>query len=151
VRAPTAAGTGRGRIGLSGEPVERLKRARKRKNGRGSFTHHAKKRRASSRAKRGSSDGVRRRRRLGRRSGRRGPKLQTLRDPGGGFPWTTSITWGIRSRPGKKRIRRRCTSPTASGDGEKQRRRRRWNWCLSACVGVLRVQRGVQELECEFK
>jgi hypothetical protein len=39
----------------------------------------------------GSSDGVRRRRRLGRRSGRRGPKLRTLHDPGGGFPWTTSI------------------------------------------------------------
>jgi hypothetical protein len=39
----------------------------------------------------GSSDGVRRRRRLGRRSGRRGPELQTLHDPGGGFPWTTSI------------------------------------------------------------
>jgi hypothetical protein len=37
----------------------------------------------------GSSDGVRRR--LGRRSGRRGPKLRTLHDPGGGFPWTTSI------------------------------------------------------------
>jgi hypothetical protein len=40
----------------------------------------------------GSSDGVRRRRRLGRRFGRRGPKLRTLHDPGGGFPSTTSIT-----------------------------------------------------------
>jgi hypothetical protein len=38
-----------------------------------------------------SSDGVRRRRRLGRRSGRRGPKLRTLHDSGGGFPWSTSI------------------------------------------------------------
>jgi hypothetical protein len=40
----------------------------------------------------GSSDGVRRRRRLGRRSRRRGPKLQASRDPGDGFPWTTSAT-----------------------------------------------------------
>jgi hypothetical protein len=40
----------------------------------------------------GSSDGVRRRRRLGRRSGRRGPKLRTLHDSVGGFPWTTSAT-----------------------------------------------------------
>jgi hypothetical protein len=40
----------------------------------------------------GSSDGVRRRQRLGRRSGRRGPKLRTLLDSGGGFPWSTSIT-----------------------------------------------------------
>jgi hypothetical protein len=27
----------------------------------------------------------------------------------------------------------------------------RWNWCSSACVSVLRVQRGVQELERKFK
>jgi hypothetical protein len=40
----------------------------------------------------GSKDGVRRRRRLGRRSGGRGPKLQALLDSGGGFPWSTSIT-----------------------------------------------------------
>jgi hypothetical protein len=40
----------------------------------------------------GSRDGVQRRRRLGRRSGRRGPKLRTLLDSGGGFPWSTSIT-----------------------------------------------------------
>jgi hypothetical protein len=40
----------------------------------------------------GSRDGVRRRRRLGRRSGGRGPKLQALLDSGGGFPWSTSIT-----------------------------------------------------------
>jgi hypothetical protein len=33
----------------------------------------------------------------------------------------------------------------------KQRRWRRGIWCSSACVGVLRVRRGVQELECEFK
>jgi hypothetical protein len=42
----------------------------------------------------GSSVGVRRRRRLRRRSGRRGPKLRTLHDSGGGFPWSTSITLG---------------------------------------------------------
>jgi hypothetical protein len=51
VRAPTAAGGGRGRTGLSGEPVERLKRTRKSKIGRGSFAHHARKRWASSQAK----------------------------------------------------------------------------------------------------
>jgi hypothetical protein len=27
------------------------------------------------------------------------------------------------------------------GGGKKQRRRRRWNWCSSACVGVLQRQR----------
>jgi hypothetical protein len=51
VRAPTAAGAGRGRIGLAGEPVGRLKRARKGKTGGENLAHHVKKRRASSRAK----------------------------------------------------------------------------------------------------
>jgi hypothetical protein len=32
-----------------------------------------------------------RRRWIRRRSGGRGPKLQALRDPGDGFPWTTSV------------------------------------------------------------
>jgi hypothetical protein len=51
-RAPTAAGAGRGRIGLAGEPAGRLKRARKEKYGRGNLVHHVTKRRASSRAER---------------------------------------------------------------------------------------------------
>jgi hypothetical protein len=51
VSAPTVAGAGRGRIGLAGEPVGRLKRAKKGKMGRGNLAHHVKKRRASSRVK----------------------------------------------------------------------------------------------------
>jgi hypothetical protein len=50
-RAPTAAGAGRGQIGLAGEPAGRLKRARKENTGGGNLAHHVTKRRASSRAK----------------------------------------------------------------------------------------------------
>jgi hypothetical protein len=50
-RASTATGARRGQIGLTSEPEERLKRARKGKTGGGNFSHHVKKRRAISRAK----------------------------------------------------------------------------------------------------
>jgi hypothetical protein len=50
--APTAAGAGRGRIGLAGEPAGRLKRAWKENTGGENLAHHVTKRRASSRAKR---------------------------------------------------------------------------------------------------
>jgi hypothetical protein len=52
---------------------------------------------------------------------------------------------------GKEKIGQRSTSPTASDGSERQRRRCRWNWCSSACTGVLRVQRGVREPELELK
>jgi hypothetical protein len=51
----------------------------------------------------------------------------------------------------KEKIGQRSTSPTMSGSSEMQRRRCRWNWCSSACTGVLRVQRGVREPELELK
>jgi hypothetical protein len=51
----------------------------------------------------------------------------------------------------KEKIGPRSTPPTASGGEVMQRRRRRWNWCSSACAGVIRVQRGVREPELELK
>jgi hypothetical protein len=51
-RASTAAGAGRGRIGLAGEPAGWLKHARKGNTGGENLAHHVTKRRASSRAKR---------------------------------------------------------------------------------------------------
>jgi hypothetical protein len=88
-RRPAPEGGG---AGFAGVRVPVLLRVLKGKTTRKHGAHHSWKRWASSRAEGSSSDGVRRRRRLGRRSGRRGPKLQTLHDPGGGFPWSTSIT-----------------------------------------------------------
>jgi hypothetical protein len=47
----TAAGTGRGQVGLAGEPVEALLCAGKRKKGAGRFAHHVNRSQANSQTK----------------------------------------------------------------------------------------------------
>jgi hypothetical protein len=83
--ASTAAGAGRGRIGLAGELAGRLKRARKGKTGGGNLAHHVKKRRASSRAKRKQQ----------RRVSTMAAALAALRQAGTQAPGAARLLWQL--------------------------------------------------------
>jgi hypothetical protein len=84
-RASTAAGAGRGRIGLAGELAGQLKRARKGKTGGGNLAHHVKKRRASSRAKKKQQ----------RRGSTMAAALAALRQAGTQAPVVARLLWQL--------------------------------------------------------
>jgi hypothetical protein len=90
-RASSAAGAGRGWRGCSGELVEAPKCTRERDIEQGFLLTVCRRRRRAQNEGKAPGEETWRRRRIGRRSGGRGPKLQALRDPGDGFPWTTSV------------------------------------------------------------
>jgi hypothetical protein len=91
-RASSVAGAGRGRRGCSGELVGAPKCSKRRDIEHGFLLTVCRRRRRAQKRREGAGEGTWQRRRIGRRSGGRGPVLQTLRDPGDDFPWTTSVT-----------------------------------------------------------
>jgi hypothetical protein len=126
--ASPAAGTGRGRSGRSGELAVTLLCTKGREIRRGILlTAHRGRRRAHGQ-RGGGSEGTRRRRRLGRRSGELGARLP--RASGTNTCDSTSMSSSRRSQKSKKTSggpilhrRRRI-----DGGGGNPRRRRWWNW-----------------------
>jgi hypothetical protein len=144
--ASPAAGTGRGRSGRSGELAVTLLCIKGREIGRGILlTAHRGRRRAHGQ-RGGGSEGTRRRRWLGRRSGELGARLP--RASGTKTCDSTSLSSSWRSQKSKKTDGGSNPSPAATD----RRRRREPEAALVelgsiACVGVLRVQREAQAFE----
>jgi transposase InsO family protein len=108
-------------------------------------------RRRAQKRREGAGVGTWQRRRIGRRSGERGVAPTGVEDGNLqqheldkplAIPRIKKKVWRNQSFTGDDEF---TTAAGTRGGGAEENR------CLSACVGVLRVQREVQELECEFK
>jgi hypothetical protein len=108
-------------------------------------------RRRSQKRREGAGEGTWQRRRIGRRSGGRGAAHTGVGD--GNLQQHELDKPPVIPRIKKKERRNQsftggdeftAAAGTRGGGAEE-------NWCLSVCVGVLLVQREVQELECEIK
>jgi hypothetical protein len=107
-------------------------------------------RRRAQKRREGAGEGTWQRRRIGQRSGEWGVAPTGVED---GNLQQHELDKPLAIPRIKKKVRRNqsftggdeftAAAGTRGGGAEE-------NWCLSACVGVLRVQREVQELECEF-